>query len=630
VGGPVLSLAQHLPVFSNNSVARIRSLLGFLVAALAGFGFERRLGMDRDKDLPDTRDPAGWEDARGDRPDEVPVGADRSVPSPGGSRFPLDWSKLSWLAVVLVTTTVFALWVLAQAVALARVSGGVRRLAHAGAIPAILLVLSVGSVLAVRSGRRWARSAAIVTIALIAVGQSTSAFKGSVTGSNPDNFYPVTSTHLFLQHNDGSERFASSGGRMYPATATYYGLRTPTGHDFTTDGWKALLHAVDPASSRTATFSDFTDKAVNAGTVGHIPILDQMAVRYFVAADSDIAGRRIAPPASSGKVILASGQRAECVPARGPLRALTVTVTGTLHSAGPAGVTVHVTLHTPRADLTGARYLGVGPVFPRSISVAVPAEDLGAAVSDIAEVWVSGASGTFALQGSRATLTCGEILPIRDGLKLVSSAAGAIIYQRLTSLPRIRWASATLVLTGQAARVARLKAGISPDAVVLDVPGPAASGESAKVLVTTDDGDTIAATVDAAGMGYVVVADSLQQPGWSAKVDGTQVALLPADNAMVAVPVTAGVHRVELSYTVPGQRAGTLVSGGAFMVCLAIVAWWWGRPPHHHRATSAPPPRHLRATVAPSARHRRGIGADEVHQAVRPAGSTPVAGVLRT
>ena len=56
---------------------------------------------------------------------------------------------------------------------------------------------------------------------------------------------------------------------MYPATATYYGLRTPTGHQFTTDSWKALLHAVDPASSLTPSFSDFADAVVEvSGRIG--------------------------------------------------------------------------------------------------------------------------------------------------------------------------------------------------------------------------------------------------------------------------------------------------------------------------------------------------------------------------
>jgi hypothetical protein len=582
VGGPLLALAQHFPVFSNNGVSRIRSLLGFLVAALAGFGFDRLLGVVRYRDNDHPHDPrhrvGGLDDEPVDGLDEPAVTMHRRAPLPGHSRFGFVRFRLIQSVVVLAATTFFPLWVLNDAVTQARANHTIGVLAEARTVPAMLLGLSVASVFAVRFGRRWTRYAAIVAIALMVVGQSTSAFKGSVTGSNPDNFYPVTSTHQFLQKNLGSDRFTSGGAVMYTATAGYYGLRTPTGHQFTTDSWKALLNAVDPASSRTATFSGFTAKAVNAGTAGHIPILDQMAVRYFVADDSDIAGTKIDPPASPATVSLVSGRHAECVLASGPLRAVTVNVAGPLHSAGQAGVTVHVTLHTPRGDLSGARYLGLVRISPRSISVAIPGEDLTAADSVTADVWVSGARGTFALQGSRTALSCGEVVPIRDGLKLVSSAAGAIVYQRLTSLPRIRWASTMSVLTDPAARVAQLKAGISPDAVVLNIAGPGASGKSAKVQVTVDGGDAIAATVDAAGMGYLVVADSLQQSGWSATVDGKPVTLLPADNAMVAVPVSAGGHRVELSYTVPGQRSGTLVTGIAFMVCLAIGAlWWWRR-----------------------------------------------------
>jgi uncharacterized protein (TIGR03382 family) len=46
----------------------------------------------------------------------------------------------------------------------------------------------------------------------------------------------------------------------------------------------------------------------------------------------------------------------------------------------------------------------------------------------------------------------------------------------------------------------------------------------------------------------------------------------------VAVP--AGVHRVVVSYTVPGQRTGIAVTGAAFLVCLAVSALWWRRRRH--------------------------------------------------
>jgi hypothetical protein len=169
------------------------------------------------------------------------------------------------------------------------------------------------------------------------------------------------------------------------------------------------------------------------------------------------------------------------------------------------------------------------------------------------------------------------VTPVADGLKLVASDAGAIVYQRLTSLPRIRWASTSGVQTDASARVAELKAGIGPTSVLLNVAAPAAENKPATVKVTSGDGDRLAATVDATGAGYLVVADSLQQPGWAATIDGNPADLVPANNAMVAVGVPEGVHQVELTYTVPGQRSGLLISGAALLVVGVILFLSWRR-----------------------------------------------------
>lgn len=595
VGGSLLALAQHLPVFSTNSVSRISCLLGFLVAALAGFGFEHLLSVFRDRETDSHHPPGGPGDRPGDRPDDEPddepddisATLDGLLREPGHSRFGFVVSGKLRPVLVLAATTAFALFILRDAVLEAPGRVALLQLAHVSAMPAILLVLCVGSVLAVGFGPRWTRYAAIVAIPLIVVGQSAYAFRASVPGSDPDNFYPVTSTHQFLTDNLGSDRFAGSGMRMYPATGTYFGFRTPTGHQATTDAWKALLQAVDPRSSATATNSDFSAEAVNAGTAGHIPILDQMAVRYFVAADSDIAGTTIDPPVSPTTVTLRADQHAQCSPVRGPLRAVTVRVLSPLRKASQAGVTVHVRLRTARGDLTGVRYLPDGldsATAMTPMSIAIPGEDLATADLVHPEVWVSGVRGTFALRASGVAVSCGRVVPIADGLKLVSSADGVIVYERLTSLPRIRWASRSSVQSDPAVRVRQLKAGIGPEAVVLNSAGPAASGSPASVRVTSDDGDTVLATVNAAGAGYLVVADSLQQRGWSATVDGAPATLLPVNNAMVAVPVSSGVHRVELRYTVPGQRAGMLVTGAALLMCLGIVSLWW-----HRRRSGRPP-----------------------------------------
>ena len=587
VGGPLLASAQHLPVFSTNKVSRISSVLGFLVAALAGFGFEHLLSVFRDRETDSHHPPGGPGDRPDDEPDDISATVDGLLREPGRSRFGFVASGKLRPVLVLVATTVFALFILKDAVLEAPGRVALRHLVHLSAIPAVLLVLCAGSVLAVGFGPRWSRYAAIVAIPVIVVGQSAYAFRASVPGSDPDNFYPVTSTHQFLTDNLGSDRFAGSGMRMYPATGTYFGFRTPTGHQATTDAWKALLQAVDPRSSATATNSDLSAEAVNAGTAGHIPILDQMAVRYFVAADSDIAGTTIDPPVSPTAVTLRADQHAQCSSFRGPLRAVTVRFLSPLRTASRAGVTVHVRLHTARGDLTGVRYLPEGldsATAMTPISIAIPGEDLATADPVHAEVWVSGVRDTFALQASGAAVSCGGVVPIADGLKLVSSADGVIVYERLTSLSRIRWASRSSVQSDPAARVRQLKAGISPEAVVLNSAGPVASGSPASLRVTSDDGDRVLATVDAAGAGYLVVADSLQQRGWSATVDGEPGTLLPVNNAMVAVPVSSGVHRVELRYTVPGQRAGMLVTGVALLMCLGIVSLWW-----HRRRSGRPP-----------------------------------------
>ena len=75
-------------------------------------------------------------------------------------------------------------------------------------------------------------------------------------------------------------------------------------------------------------------------------------------------------------------------------------------------------------------------------------------------------------------------------------------------------------------------------------------------------------SVDAAGSGYFVVADSLRGDGWTASVDGHTAPLLPADEAMSAVYLTSGHHVVELSYAAPGLRTGAAISAISLLVLL--------------------------------------------------------------
>jgi Bacterial membrane protein YfhO len=159
-----------------------------------------------------------------------------------------------------------------------------------------------------------------------------------------------------------------------------------------------------------------------------------------------------------------------------------------------------------------------------------------------------------------------------DGVRLVYAGDGTAIYQRTTALPRFRWASHAVVVTDPAARIGLLAAGRDPSRVVLSAPGPAGSGRTGTVRVRTDGTDSSSVEVSAAGAGYLVVGDAVQQ-GWVATVDGRPAPLVAADHALAAVPVPAGTHTVALAYRPPGQRLGAVVSIGSVVVLLlaAIV-----------------------------------------------------------
>jgi hypothetical protein len=105
-----------------------------------------------------------------------------------------------------------------------------------------------------------------------------------------------------------------------------------------------------------------------------------------------------------------------------------------------------------------------------------------------------------------------------DRLRLVF-VTGVQIYQRLDALPRIRWAGRSEVIAEQSERLFVLSAHIDPDVVVRNQPGPAGSGRGASLRILQDGGDQLRTSVSAAGDGYLVVADSMQQ-GWKAYLDG--------------------------------------------------------------------------------------------------------------
>ena len=555
------SLMAHVPVFSNNPVPRMRSILGFLLAALAGAGFDALLRSRRSRSR-----------------EAKPVQIRRIV-----------WAVATW-TVIGISGLIMARQMRRTAIA----GQFLDELKRKATVPGVMLIVALalaaavvaGVVVVARFGRLSSRSVAFVVLPILVIAQGASFFHTVLPGDDPANFYPRTPAHKFLAANLGHDRFASSREVLYPATALYYGLRTPTGHGFTDTAWQALLEQADPGVMQTDTFSLFTGN-VNENTIGNSPALDVLAVKYFAVPPEGLAGTLQPVPNADGLVSVANGTSATCTLSGQALRGVTVRLAAPLLAADvKRGVTVNVTARAGDKTVRSARFFGAGE-GPKPISVALAGEGFGARGPITITVGVSGARSPMVLAATAGALACAGVAPKHDQLRLVYADAGTIIYQRLTALPRIRWASSSTVIDDQARRLAALKAGVPRGEVVLDAPGQATSGRPGDVSVSTDRGGYIAADVTAQGAGYLVVGDAMQQDGWSVTVDGRASKLVAADHAEVAVAVSSGQHRIVFSYHAPGLKLGAIATGIALLIILGLFGWDRRRRRNSRRVTAS-------------------------------------------
>ena len=171
-------------------------------------------------------------------------------------------------------------------------------------------------------------------------------------------------------------------------------------------------------------------------------------------------------------------------------------------------------------------------------------------------------------------LALGTVRDENDGLLLAHVDEGALVWQRLNALPRIRWASTSDVLTNSyKATIGLALRKTDPNHVLLDEHVTPASGTPGTVKVLQDSSEHIRVATNSGGFGYVVVADAIQS-GWKATVDGKPVPIRDADRGLGAIPVSGGNHVVDLRVAPQGWHLGIAVSLvsliGAFVVILAM------------------------------------------------------------
>jgi hypothetical protein len=562
-GGPALAALQVLPFYSTNSITRATCVVGFLVSALAGIGLERILGP-RNTPPPTAADSVG-----------VPAERGRAC------------VRLAIRGALCALVVIAVLAPLAAALVAAWRRAGrfdyrpelTDQLVVVGALSAVALFAL--ALAALRPRRLPAKVGAALLVVVVAA-QGAMFVRHLTPVSHRANFYPQTPTHEFLTSVIDGDRYGSGGGVMYPATSDWYHLRTAVGHEFTDQRWADLLTAVDPTARKTATFSDFR-AGLLADMRGNEPVLDRLAVRWWVAKPQEVYGKVAATPVPPG--VIASDIQVEdnttvsCTIPAGALRGIQLNVVdSTLRH--PRKLVAHLRVTAPDGTAEGERQLLSGP-RPGALKIGVPGETLTGAGPYRVDVRFTGSAGPLTLAGADGAPRCTPIRPEDDGLRLAFSEPGSLVYERLDALPRIRWAANSTLVEDPAAGVARLHEGLSPDTVLLeDADASAASGLPGDARVIDDAPDRMVTDVTAEGDGYLVVADSIVRDGWTATIDGRSTPLLRADHALAAVVVPAGEHRVIVEYHQPGLRAGLLATGAALLTAAALLGaeiWLWLR-----------------------------------------------------
>ncbi|MCW2501030.1 MAG: Protein of unknown function, rane YfhO [Frankiales bacterium] len=544
VSEDALRLAQQLPFVGSSFIGRIRVVLGFSLAVLAAIGVDKLLR------LPEARRPVRW-----------------------------------WALVPLFGVLLFGLQVCRSAWHTAQVMGRTSVMVDNSVLPlAVGAVLVVVLVVALRRGRLG-----LVAVGLLPLLLAVEAFVFIAPrwpSEPPKQFYPRTEVHDFLARNLGSERFGSTRGVMFPSTATYYRLRAVNGHTFTSPTWHDMVERISPEMRQGPTLTLLGDDERTARS----PLLDRLADKYFVTSlNHPVYGARVGGPVATGSVTVSGGTEVRARLAAGPRRALVVGLAAPLTGSAQASLT---------ATFTDARGTVVGTVVRRGLAagqagaLAVPFAGESGPLSTATGVRIrfDGVSAKVATVAD-GTAALGEVRPQADGLRLVL-AAEAVVYQRLTALPRIRFATRAAYEPDPARGLDALATGkVAPDQVLLeDKPAVADLGGTGRVVLREDSGERLRVTTTSTAGGWLVVADAMQH-GWVAQVDGRAVALRHADHAGVAVQVPAGTHEVVLHYTAPGFGPGRLLTiATALLLVLLSVADRVPRPGRRyaHRGLDAP------------------------------------------
>lgn len=172
------------------------------------------------------------------------------------------------------------------------------------------------------------------------------------------------------------------------------------------------------------------------------------------------------------------------------------------------------------------------------------------------------------------------------GFRLVGANAGARVYERQRALPRAYVVEAARriddpkrVLAGLASpqfdprREVLLESAIASE----DPPHDSSAGRS-KAEIVVDAPERVVVEFETSRSGYLVLTDAAY-PGWSARVNGEEVAIQRANYLFRAVRVPKGKGRVEFVFEPDSVRHGLRISALTFLLICGAALWVWTRRP---------------------------------------------------
>jgi hypothetical protein len=529
VQGPLLQWVGSLPIFAGNPIGRLISVVLLAGAILAGIGFDAAL--------------------RGPR---TSASVTRRL--------------LAGLIVTIAGTVALAAFLFAE------------NMEQSGEAPKRIIAVAVAGVVVTSIAVGVARLQTCWSAMAMAVVPVVVALQGAMAAIpmwaqvDREDFYPTTTAHDMLRDRIGSDRMAVAGSAMVNGTPAFYGLRSATGHVFVPPSFADLQRRIAPQGKLSATY--WVLPADGGLPVLQSPGLDRLGVRYVtIGHEAAIPGRVEQVSSGSDEVVLPTeGQPALEVPLpEGPLRGVIVDPLSGLSGETDGFLLVTVRDAVGRVVAQSRRYVDLPrPAVPLPVPLDGEALESEGGPYTVQLRWTGPTPPPTIRADESGRPGLSVVRPQPDGLAL-AYAGEVVVWERLTALPRIRWASRARVVEDDAAR-ADLVAGttLPSETVVLGKAVSSMSGGTARLTVLEDSGDTIRVRVRADAAGYLVVADSIQT-GWTATVDGATARLLPADHAFGAVLVPEGMHEVTLRYTPRGATAG-LIAAGTGTVLLALMA----------------------------------------------------------